>query len=137
MRGNKRKVNVYTLGGKYLLTFDSVSDACVVFDCHHGMIERSIERGTSFKKYQFRWHRNENDIAPAPEWYHKVVTTYMIYDRPGNLIDSDSDPLALANYYGITVDKLEQAYVDKTYLFKKYRVDKKIKIETNDSPELI
>jgi len=61
----------------------------------------------------------------------------MIYDRPGNLIDSDSDPLALANYYGITVDKLEQAYVDKTYLFKKYRVDKKIKIETNDSPELI
>ena len=137
MKPKEKQINIYTLGGKYIFTLDSLADVCTVFECDSHPIVNAIKTGKPYQNYQFRIYRNENDISPAEQYFYEVKTTWYLKNRNGETVDSDTDANALASYYGITADKLEDAYINKTFLFRKYRVDKKVTIRTNEKNEFL
>lgn len=129
------KVSIFTRSGKYLFTVDSLEEASIVFDCSQSVIRKAISSQQTFKGYQFKQFRNENDISPSKDYYFRVTTLYILKDRNGKIVDSDNNIEKLAEFYGITPVKLDKAYLDKTFLFKKYSVHKEVTVNTNEVNE--
>ena len=130
MTSNK-KVNLYDIRGNYLRTFDSLTETAHWFGSTLGGVYESLQ-GTGFHKYyQLRYYNGTDNIeswVKDKEPYYKKI--YILTDKEGNESEFESS-LAIANYLGISRERVRQASYDGRWFCKKnFKVKRSTKLVT-------
>lgn len=116
-------VNLYTLKGEYILTFESLLEAATVLNVSRTQLKEAINKDFYIKGYQVGYYNGQiYDVEPSPRLVETVYKKYKVTNKINEPVETFDSPKEIVEYFGASENAVQRAIKFKTCLFNRYKI---------------